>query len=298
MVQVPGMDTARVWVDGLGTIRVQTSCPSMGQGSQTTIAQVAAAQLGVKPETIIVEQTDTARVGRGTGSFMSRSSVTAATSTLRAAAQLRDQILNAASYRLDQPAERLSLKGAGVVFDGEGSGVTLAELAGATPEENGGNTLDVSVTYDPVQASHPYATHACQVEIDPGSGAVEIKRYVIVEDCGIVINPTIVEGQAVGGVVQGVGAALMEEITYGRDGQLLTGSFMDYLLPTAVEGPDVDVRHLVTPSTNHELGTKGVGEGGIIGSTAAIANAVADALQVSDSRLPYSPARVLSLLNR
>ncbi len=298
MVQIPGMDTARVWIDVRGTIRVQTSCPSMGQGSQTTIAQVAAAQLGLEPEAIVVEQTDTARVGRGTGSFMSRSSVTAATSTHRAAGQLRDEILNAASYRLDQPVERLSLKGAGVVVAGEAAGVTLAELVAASPDENGGHVLDVSVTYDAVQASHPYATHACQVEIDPGSGAVEITRYVIAEDCGVVINPTIVEAQAVGGVVQGVGAALMEEITYARDGQLLSGSFMDYLIPTAAESPDVEVGHLVTPSTNHELGTKGVGEGGIIGATAAVANAVADALQVSDSRLPYSPARIVSLLSR
>ncbi len=298
MVQISGVDTARVWVDPDGQIRVQTSCPSMGQGSQTTIAQVAASQLGVSPETIVVEQTDTAAVGRGTGSFMSRSSVTAATSTHRAAGQLREEILNAASYRLDQPVEHLSLTGFGIAVDGELPAITLAELAGATIDRNGGHVLDVSVTYDPVQASHPYATHACQVEVDPGCGSVEITRYIIAEDCGVVINPTIVEAQAVGGVVQGLGAALMEEITYAPDGQLLSGSFMDYLLPTAAEGPVVDVRHLVTPSTNHELGTKGVGEGGIIGATAAIANAIADALGVPDSHLPFSPARVLSLLTR
>jgi len=154
----------------------------------------------------------------------------------------------------------------------------------------------VSVTYDPVQAAHPYATHACLVEVDPGTGAVEIRRYVVAEDCGIVINPAIVDGQAVGGVAQGIGAALLEEISYGADGQLLSGSFMDYLIPTSGEVPVVEMHHLVTPSTVHELGTKGIGEGGTIGSTAAVANAVADALSTPDSTLPFTPDRILSLL--
>jgi len=161
---------------------------------------------------------------------------------------------------------------------------------------NGGHSLDVSVTYDPVQASHPYATHICLVEVDPGSGSVEVRRYVIAEDCGTVINPMIVDGQVVGGVAQGLGAALLEEITYGSDGQLLSGSFMDYLIPTAGEMPPVEITHLVTPSTVHELGTKGIGEGGTIGSTAAIANAIADALSVPDGTLPFTPDRIMNLL--
>ena len=134
------------------------------------------------------------------------------------------------------------------------------------------------------------------VEVDPGTGAVEIRRYVVADDCGTVINPMIVDGQVVGGVAQGVGAALLEEISYGSDGQLLSGSFMDYLIPTAGEVPTVEIRHLVTPSTVHELGTKGIGEGGTIGSTAAVANAIADALSVPDGTLPFTPDRVLSLL--
>jgi carbon-monoxide dehydrogenase large subunit len=296
MVGISGVDTARVWVGEDGRVRVQTSCPAIGQGVQTTFAQVAAAQVGVNPETVIVEQTDTARVGTGTGSFMSRSSVTAATSTHRAAGQLRIEILEAASWRLDQPVERLSISGAGILVDGRPAALTLAQLAAAKPAENGGHELDVSVTYDPVQASHPYATHVCLVEVDPGSGAVEIRRYVIAEDCGTVINPMIVEGQATGGVAQGVGAALLEEIAYGSDGQLTSGSFMDYLIPTAGEVPTVEIKHLVTPSTVHELGTKGVGEGGTIGSTAAVANAIADAISTPSAVLPFSPDRVLALL--
>jgi carbon-monoxide dehydrogenase large subunit len=249
MTDIPGVDTARVWLAGDGQVHVQTSCPDVGQGSRTTLAQVAGQAMGVEPETVVVEATDTAAVGAGTGSFMSRGSVTAATSVFRAATLLRE------------------LKA-----------------------ENG--ELDVSVTYDAAQASHPYATHMCLVEVDRETGAVEVLRYLVAEDCGVVINPAVVEGQVHGGVAQGLGAALMEEITYGAEGQLLTATFLDYLIPTIGEAPSVVVEHLCTPSTVHELGTKGAGEGGTIGSTPAIANAVADALSLTDLRLPLTPERL------
>ena len=296
MVGISGVDTARVWLEPDGRVHVQTSCPAIGQGTTTTLAQIAAAQLGIDATTVVVENTDTGKVANGTGSFQSRSSVVAATSAHRAAGRLRTAILEAAAWRLDQPSERLSIGEVAILVDGVASDLTLATLATAEPAENGGHQLDFSVTYDPVQASHPYATHACLVEIDPGSGAVEIRRYVVAEDCGVVINPAIVDGQVVGGVAQGVGAVMLEEISYGADGQLLSGSFMDYLIPTAGECPTVEIKHLVTPSTIHELGTKGIGEGGIIGSTAAIANAIADAISAPDMKLPFSPDRVLAIL--
>jgi len=147
-----------------------------------------------------------------------------------------------------------------------------------------------------VQAAHPYATHACIVEVDAETGEVQILRYVVAEDCGRIINPMIVEGQVVGGIAQGIGAALLEQISYAADGQLLSGSFMDYLIPTALEVPSVQIEHLITPTPLHELGTKGIGEGGTIGATAAVANAVADALRVSDCTLPFSPDRILALI--
>src|SRR2546429_3172025 len=152
MVGIPGTDTARVWIHEDGRLRVQTSCPEIGQGVQTTLAQVAAAALGVDAGSVIVEQTDTAKVGRGTGSFMSRSSVTAATSTHRASQQLRQEILDAASWRLDQPVERLEIGGTGILIDGVPAGLALAQLASGDPSENSGHLMDVSVTYDPVQA--------------------------------------------------------------------------------------------------------------------------------------------------
>ena len=290
MAAISGVDTARVWLDKEGHVHMQTSCPNIGQGVQTTFAQLAADALGVDAANVIVEQTDTARVSPGTGTYQSRSSVTAATAAHRAATQLREAILEAAAYRLDQPVEHLAISESKILVDGQPVGLSLAELA---TEE-----LDIEVSYDAKQASHPYATHVCQVEIDPGSGAVSIGRYVITEDCGVVINPMIVEGQAVGGVAQGAGAALLEEISYGADGQLLSGSFMDYLIPTAADVPLVEVLHLHTPSTVHELGTKGAGEGGTIGATAAIANAVADALSATDAVLPFTPERVLALVER
>ena len=249
MDDIPGTDTARVWMADDGHVHVQTSSPAMGQGTQTTLAQVAAHALDIDPGTVVVEQTDTALVGGGTGSFMSRGSVGAATSVLRAAKLLREL-----------QAE-----------DGE---------------------LDATVTYDPAQASHPYATHMCEVEVDRETGAVRVLRYVVAEDCGPLINPKIVEGQVVGGVAQAVGAALMEEVVYGPDGELRSGTFLDYLIPSVGEVPEVEIEHLVTPSTVHELGTKGVGEGGTIGGTAAVASAVADALSLNELRLPLTPDRI------
>jgi carbon-monoxide dehydrogenase large subunit len=296
MADVPGTDTARVWLGEDGLVHVQTSCPAIGQGAETTFAQVAAAALGIEPESVNVEQTDTGRVGHGTGAFGSRGSVTAATSAYRAAALLREEILHAASWRLDQPVERLSIGASAILVDGEQSTLAMTQLASSDPSDNGGHPLDVSVTYDAVQASHPYATHICLVEVDAGTGAVQIIRYVVAEDCGVLINPMIVEGQVAGGVAQGVGAVIMEEINYGSEGELRSGTFLDYLIPSASDVPSVEVTHLVTRSTVHELGTKGVGEGGTIGATAALANAIADALSLTDITLPLTPDRIIALL--
>ena len=254
MLDIPGSDSARAWLGGDGLVHVQTSAPEMGQGTHTTLAQVAAQALGLEAREVVVEQTDTAVVGTGTGSFMSRGSVAAATAVFRAATLLKELM-----------------------------------------DENG--EPDASVTYDPVQAAHPYATHACLVEVDRETGAVDIRRYLVAEDCGVIINPAIVDGQVTGGIAQAAGAALLEEVAYGEDGQLLTSTFADYLVPSIGEAPAVEISHTETPSTVHELGTKGVGEGGTIGGTAAIANAVADALGLTDLRLPLTPDRIVALLH-
>jgi carbon-monoxide dehydrogenase large subunit len=298
MVDVHAIDSARIRLAHAGRIRVQTTCPDLGQGSHTTFAQVAAEILGVDIELVTVEHTDTARVPLGFGTGMSRSSVGGATGVERAAAQLRETLLEAASWRLGIDDEELTVEGDAVrrVDDGEVA-ITLAELAAAVAQD-GGAALAGEATYDAVQASHPFATHVCMVEVDRDSGQVELLRYVVAEDCGRVINPLIVDGQIHGGSAQGIATALLEELRYSEDGQLLTASFMDYLLPTAWDVPTFEIHHLETPSTNHRLGTKGAGEGGTIAAPAAVANAVADALEVEVNRLPISPERVRELLEQ
>lgn len=296
MVNVRAMDSARTWLDGAGLVHIETTCPDIGQGSHTTLAQVAADALGVGIESVVVDYSDTSRVSTGFGTGMSRTSVTAATGTHRAALQLREQILNAAAWKMDVPPEQLELRGSRVTATESPASVSLMELGSADREAIGGAALDVEVIYDPAQATHPFATHVCMVEVDPKTGKVEVLRWVVAEDCGRVINPLIVDGQIHGGVAQGVASALLEEIRYSGDGQLLTGSFMDYLLPTAADTPFVFIRHLETPSTNHELGTKGTGEGGTIAAPAAIANAVTDALGINANVLPLSPDRIRAML--
>jgi len=299
MVDVHAVDRAHIGVDRAGMVRVQSTCPDLGQGSHTTFAQVAAEALGIDLAGVVVEHTDTAKVGRGFGTGMSRSSVAGATGVDRAATALHDSIIEAAAWRLGVAAEELTLHGADVHDVGDPDvSISLAELGAATVEENGGVSLDVEVTYDAFQATHPYATHVCMVEVDRETGQVQVLRYVVAEDCGRIINPMIVDGQIMGGVAQGVATALLEEIRYSDDGQLLTSSFMDYLLPTAWDMPDVEIHHFETPSTNHELGTKGAGEGGTIAAPVAVANALADALCAETNRLPLTPERILELIEQ
>jgi carbon-monoxide dehydrogenase large subunit len=297
MVNVRAMDSAHLWLDTAGVVRIQTTCPDIGQGSNTTLAQVAAAALGVDMDAVVVEHSDTSKVSTGFGTGMSRTSVTAATGTHRAALELREQILNAAAWKLDVPPERLEVRGRSVRSIESAASIELSELAGASRDAIGGIALDAEVVYDPANATHPFATHVCMVEVDRETGQVTVLKWIVAEDCGRVINPLIVDGQIHGGVAQGVASALLEEIRYSDEGQLMTASFMDYLLPTSTDVPEMSVRHLETPSTNHELGTKGTGEGGTIAAPAAIANAVADALQVDANVLPLSPDRIRSLIN-
>jgi aerobic carbon-monoxide dehydrogenase large subunit len=298
MVNVQAMDSARTWLDPEGVVHIQTTCPDIGQGSNTTLAQVAAAALGVDMEVVVVEHSDSSKVSTGFGTGMSRTSVTAATATHRAALELRDQILNAAAWKLDEPPERLEVHGRTARSRDSAASIELSNLAAANRDDIGGIPLDAEVIYDPAQATHPFATHVCMVEVDRETGAVKILKWVVAEDCGRVINPLIVDGQIHGGVTQGVSSALLEEIRYSEAGQLLTASFMDYMLPTSMDAPQISVRHLETPSTNHELGTKGTGEGGTIAGPAAVANAVADALDIDADVLPLSPDRIRAMLKR
>jgi aerobic carbon-monoxide dehydrogenase large subunit len=166
--------------------------------------------------------------------------------------------------------------------------IPFAELVGEAPQDR----YRVSASYDPPFPAYPYATHACEVSVDPETGRVTVERYVLAEDCGRVVNPVVAHGQTMGATGQGIGGTLFEEIVYDGDGQLINASLMDYLVPTAADLPAFELQSLVTPAPDTPHGVKGVGEGGTLGPPAALANAVGDALGAEFNDLPLTPERV------
>jgi len=291
MTNVRGYDAGRVAVNEDGSISVWTSCPALGQGVGTTFAQIVAEHLGVPLDCVRTELVDTAYSPRGSGSFASRSAISAGGALISVSTQLRERIVDAAARALEaNPAD--------VAIDGDGrvgvrgspsASLTLAEIAAAAEP----GQLDIGEPYDPEETAYPYATHACVVEVDVDTGHVEILRYVVAEDCGPEINPIVVEGQVHGATAQGIGGTLYESMRYGADGQAVTGSFMDYLVPTACELPTLSVSHLETPAPDLRGGVKGVGEGGTLAPPGALANAVSDALGAEINELPIHPQLVL-----
>jgi carbon-monoxide dehydrogenase large subunit len=303
-----GTEAATVRIDPGGTVTATFGVASHGQGHETTLAQVVASELGARLEDVRVIEGDTALAPHGTGTYASRSAVIAGGAAILAGRALREKVVTIAAHLLEAAPEdvevaegRASVRGAparAVAF----RDLAQAAYAGARRLPKGLEPgLEATRFYDPYFGSASNATHVAVVELDPATCAVTVRRLVIAEDCGRVINPLIVHGQAVGGAAQGVGAALLEEIVYDGDGQLLTGSLMDYLVPTASEVPVIDVVHLDRPSPATLGGFKGAGEGGTIGAPAAIANAIADALVplgVAVTELPVTPERLYRLLAR
>jgi aerobic carbon-monoxide dehydrogenase large subunit len=290
MVGIEGFDGAHIALDADGTAIVWTTTPSIGQGTTTTLAQLAADALGLELERVRVAPSDTAFGAlAGTGAFASRSAVSAGGATVNAAAEVRRRLLEDAAEQLEAAVGDLELAGDSVrVVGSPHTSVPIRALvARAEPHR-----YRVSVEWDPPSVAYPYATHTCVVEVDPGTGGVSILRYAIAEDCGKVINPQIVEGQIHGATAQGIAEALFERIAYDNEAQLQTASFMDYLLPTAAEIPELRIEHLETPSPTNVWGIKGVGEGGTVGAPAAVANAVCDALETELNELPLSPEMI------
>jgi len=301
-----GTEGATVRVDSGGTVTASFGVACHGQGHETTLAQVVAEELGAKFGDVRVIHGDTAAGPIGSGTYASRSAVIGGGAAIIASRAVREKALAIAAHQLEAAAEDLELRGGiASVRGAPDRRVTLREIARAAyagvkrlPKgmEPG---LEATRYYDPYFGTASNATHIAVVEIDRALCAVKVLRYVVVEDCGRIINPLIVDGQAIGGVAQGVGAALLEEVVYSDEGQLLTGSLMDYLVPTAAELPAIDVHHLERPSPSTLGGFKGVGEGGTIGAPAAIANAVADALAplgIAITELPITPDRLFRLL--
>jgi aerobic carbon-monoxide dehydrogenase large subunit len=305
MVVTPGYDSALARMDPSGGVTLYVGTSGHGQGHLTTLAQVAADRLGLDPEDVEVRQSDTDATPYGWGTFASRSAVVGGGATHRATGALAERLRRLAAHLLEAAPEDVELReGRAHVRGSTDQALSYADLARVAylevrklpeGEEPG---LEEHASFDP-PGTFSNATHGCIVEVDPDTGAVRIDRYVVAEDCGVMINPAIVEGQVRGGVAQGIAAALYEELVYTDDGQLQTASLMDYLVPTAAEIPAVEIHHLETPSKLSETGAKGMGEGGTMGAPACVATAVADAvahLGIEVDRLPIRPDRLLAEL--
>lgn len=299
MSMVPGFDVAQVTMDPTGEVTLALGTSSHGQGHQTTFAQVVADELGLRPSQVRVVEGDTDATPYGWGTFASRSMVIGGGSAKRAARKLADRIRETASHLLEVGVHDLVLENGRVAVRGvPESGISLREVGRITyhqsPKLPPGSVplLSESASFDP-GGTFSNATHGVVVEVDAETGKVDILRFLVVEDCGVVVNPSIVDGQVRGGVAQGVAAALYEELRYADNGQCQTSTLMDYLVPTAAEIPRIEILHLETPCPYTETGAKGMGEGGTIGAPAAIANAVADALSplgIEVDRIPITPA--------
>ncbi|HEU5322013.1 MAG TPA: molybdopterin cofactor-binding domain-containing protein, partial [Methylomirabilota bacterium] len=264
-------------------------------------------ELGVDLGAVPIVEGDTERCPYGSGSFASRSMVVSGGALVLAARRVREKIAKIAAHMLEAAAEDLEIEGGTIAVRGApGRTLTIAEVADLAYRPAGGTlppgvdpALEATHYYDPPPATFSNGSHVAVVEVDPETGLVTLVRHVIVEDCGRIVNPMIVDGQTHGAVAQGIGTALYEEIGYDGNGQPLTTTFMDYLIPGSMEVPVVDVIHMETPPAVTVSGFKGMAEGGTIGSTAAVANAVADALAplgIEVRELPLTPDRIHRLI--
>jgi CO/xanthine dehydrogenase Mo-binding subunit len=317
---------ASVSINPDGVVSVATAHGSQGQAHETVFAQIAADELGVPLDRVTVTTGDTRRLGFGVGTFASRTAVVGGNAVLSASREVKRQAAGVAARVLEVAPEDVVFEdGAVHVAGAPGRSIPLGRLAmasnptryafGKDAEEGarlsqlayaaGGRPLPegtkpglVAVEYySPTSGVFGFGFHAAVVEVDPETGEVRVLRYVVHHDCGRIINPMVVEGQIHGGVAQGIGGALYERIAYSEDGQLLNASFMDFLMVTAAEMPHIDEVHTETPSPNNPLGIKGVGEAGTIPVSAAIANALEDALGVPVDRMPLTPEDVVDLLS-
>jgi carbon-monoxide dehydrogenase large subunit len=299
-------DAARVTLEPSGEVSVAIGTPSQGQGHQTTIAQLAADVLGVDIADVTLIANDTAATPISIpGTRASRTAVVLGGAVLKASTELRGRVLAVAGFLLEADPGDLEIVDGGVALrDAPSRSVTLKEIAEAAYFRPGVRAaltepdLSVSSFHDP-RATYANGCIVAVVEVEHETGQVTVRRIVAVEDCGTMINPDIVEGQVRGAVAQGIGGALLEQVAYDEEGQPQTSTLMDYLLPSATEVPPIQVEHCVSPSPFTPGGIKGMGESGLIATPAALANAVADALEPFDARidrLPLTPELVSELL--
>ncbi|MCY7366221.1 MAG: xanthine dehydrogenase family protein molybdopterin-binding subunit [Frankiaceae bacterium] len=296
-----GWEHATVRVLPTGVVEVVTGTSPHGQGHVTAWSQIAADALGVDPDAVTVIYGDTASSPYGMDTYGSRSLVVGGMAVVAAAGRVVDKAKVIAAHMLEADPDDLEFKdGTFGVKGSPGSTKTIQEVAfeaftAHNLPEGTEPTLQANSTVDPSTFSYPHGTHLCAVEVDTETGKTTIRKYVCVDDIGNVVNPMIVEGQVHGGLAQGIGQALYEEAVYDDDGNLVTGSLVDYLVPAASDLPHFDTDRTVTPSTTNPLGVKGIGEAGTIASTPAVVNAIVDAVRqfgVDDVRMACTPERV------
>ena len=300
-------DTSTVRMDPTGTVTVTTSLVSAGQGHSTTLAQVAADALGVPVENVVVRSGSTAN-SQGLGTWASRGAVIGAGSIARAADVVREKVKQIAGHMLEASPQDIVLRDNQVHVAGvPAQGMSMADVAGAiyfaeaTHPPDFDPTLEATATFDPADVVLANGGHAAIVEVDVETGIVRVEKFFALEDCGQMINPMVVEGQIRGGIAQAIGSTLLEELVHDDNGQLVTTTFMDYLLPTASDVPDIVIEHLKTPSNLVPGGIKGMGESAMISAPAAVVGAVNDALAPLDifiTQYPISPERVFDALER
>lgn len=309
MTVVPGFDISEIRMDTTGSVVVTSGTMNHGQSHETTLAQIVADRLGLHLERVKLRQGDTERIAYGWGTFASRSVTIGGSAVSLAADRLGELLCTIAAHLLETSPGNVRLDGDGgvVQIDDPARRASFAEIADIAylrshllPKDVE-PTLSATASFDvPGDGTFSNATHAVVVEADPGTGEIRILRYACVEDCGVVIHPQVVDGQCRGGIAQGIAGALFEEVTYADNGEPSAASFIDYLVPTATEIPDITVSHLETPCAFTENGAKGAGEGGTIGAPAAVLNAVNDALRHTGVELdttPVHPQVVLAALD-
>ncbi|HEX4982161.1 MAG TPA: molybdopterin cofactor-binding domain-containing protein, partial [Ilumatobacteraceae bacterium] len=294
-------DGCELRIHPTGKAQLRLSVQSQGQGHETTFAQIVAQEVGIPPEDVEVIHGDTDNTPFGLGTYGSRSTPVSGAAAAVVARRVRDKARIIAATALECSPDDLEWQlGRWQVKGDPEQGKTIQEIAMLAhsslelPDGVEGH-LDAQAVYNPPNLTYPFGAYICVVDVDKGTGQVKVRRFIAVDDCGPRINPMIVEGQIHGGLVDGIGMALMEVIAFDKDGNCLGGSFMDYLLPTAVEVPTFELGETVTPSPHHPLGCKGVGESATVGSPPAVVNAVIDALKpygVRHADMPFTPAQV------
>ncbi len=297
-------ESCEIRIHPTGKVMARFGTKNQGQGHETTYAQILATELGIPAENISIEEGDTDTAPYGLGTYASRSTPTAGAAAVVAARKIRDKAQKIAAHLLEVSPEDLEWKD--YKFQVKGvpeKSKTMADVAFAAytnPAPGVEAGLEAVDYYDPPNMTYPFGSYICVVDIDKGTGAIHIRRFVAVDDCGTVINPMIVEGQIHGGLTMGLAPAMYEQITYDEGGNIRGSSFLDYLVPTAVETPHWETGRTVTPSPHHPIGAKGVGESATVGAPAAIVNAIVDALSplgVTNIDIPVYPWKVWQILH-